>query len=271
VTKKHAFEFIGICIVIGLIALGLHLDSSYRSLVASTAKAPAYYSASTLAAYNEELVSYLDENQTELAVISRAGQVRDKLPEGINYTHSAFVISDEDSGYKVYNLYHGEEDRRSSYLIADSIPDFLGPTRARDIGLLIPTPEFQSKLKAHILSSDYGNMHTDTYSLISNPFDTRFQNCNEFLLDEMASVAFAVKDRGQIKEQLKKLMDPTKIKAGFIRRHIAPFVDERLIMDDHDKVILTTTRQDLGEFLDKQGQLSFEHVLIFKSDPAPAP
>jgi hypothetical protein len=114
-------------------------------------------------------------------------------------------------------------------------------------------------------------MHQEKYSLISNPFDIRFQNCNEFMLDEMAALSFGLADRSAIKEKLSKIIDPTKIKAGFVRRHIAPFVDERLIMDDQDKNISTTTRQDLGEFLEKRDALAKQHVLVFKSPPAYAP
>jgi len=129
----------------------------------------------------------------------------------------------------------------------------------------LPKPEIQAALSAHIKSKNYGRVHQKNYSLISNPLDIRFQNCNEFMLDVLAAFAWGEYDAAAIKDRLGKTFKPTEIKAGFVRRHIAPFVDERLVMADHGKQIFTTTRLDLKEFLESENMLDEAYILGLRS------
>lgn len=146
----------------------------------------------------------------------------------------------------------------------DQPSDFIKPTRAHDVGVILPTKEFQIAMKTYILSDDYGRTHNPSYSLISNPFDSGYQNCNEFVLDELASFIWTEPDPSKIKTKLADILDPTEIKAGFVRRHVTPFVDERLVMKDHGEKIATTTREDLIEFLKSQDVLDVAYSLDFK-------
>ena len=237
-----------------------HLNLEYRDLIASTQKGEPLFERALLEEYGEKIISHLQDNNVEMAIISRSGQPRDRLPDGISYTHSAFWLKNGDS-YDVYNLYHGEENRLISSLVTDKAADFLTLTREHDVGILLPKPEVQKTLKAHIQSKDYARVHQKDYSLISNPFDTRFQNCNEFMLDVLAAFAWDEYDSAALKAQLSKTIKPTQIKAGFIRRHIAPFVDERLIMADHGKQIFTVTRLDLQELMEGENMLEKAYVL----------
>ena len=241
-----------------------HLNLEYRDLIASTQKGEPLFERALLEEYGEKIISHLHENNVEMAIISRAGQPRDRLPDGVSYTHSAFWLKSGES-YDVYNLYHGEENRLISSLVTDKAADFLKLTREHDVGILLPKPDVQTALKDHILSANYGRVHQKDYSLISNPLDTRFQNCNEFMLDVLAAFAWDEYDSGVIKKRLAKNFKPTEIKAGFVRRHIAPFVDERLIMSDHGKQIYTATRLDLQEFLESENMLEKAYQLSLKT------
>ena len=250
-------------VLLGSVLFGNHLNLEYRSLIASTQKAKPLLDEKTLASYSTQLVEELSSKQVEFAIVSRAGSPRNRMPEGVKYTHSAFWVTNALGSYDVYNLYHGEENRRISSLVADLPSDFIRPTRAHDVGVIVPTKQFQSKMKAYILSPEYGRMHNPSYSLISNPFDGRYQNCNEFVLNELASAIWQEPDITKLIEKLATSFKPTEIKASFVRRRIAPFVDERLIMKDHDKKIETTTREDLIEFLKSQNVLDMAYRLDF--------
>ena len=254
-------------VLLGLLVIGVgfgafarHLDLEYRSLIASTSKGEPLFSADLLADYSAQVLAHLQDANVELAIISRAGQPRARLPDGIQYTHSAFWLRNGDS-YDVYNLYHGEDNRRISSLVTDKAVDFLRTARAHDVGVLIPKPAVQSKLAAHIKSVNYPRVHQVNYSMISNPFDTRYQNCNEFMLDVLAAFAWDEYDAKTLKTRLKSVLEPTEIKASFVRRHIAPIVDERLVMKDQGKKIMTVTRLDLQEFLESQDMLAKAYVL----------
>jgi len=257
--------------IFGLVLFGNHLNLNYRSLVASTQNAKPLLDEETLASYSAQLTGELSYNKVEFAIVSRAGQPRKRMPEGVSYTHSAFWISNESGGYDVYNLYHGEENRRISSLVADLPSDFIRPTRAHDVGVIIPTASFQSEMKDYILSPSYGRMHNPSYSLISNPFDARYQNCNEFVLDELASAIWEEADISKLITRLSKSFEPTEIKAGLIRKRVAPYVDERLVMKDHGNTIQTTTREDLIEFLKSQNLLDKAYRLDFKPLDVVAP
>ena len=252
----------GLVLFIGFGWLGWHVSTVYRGFVASTNLGDPLYPRETLERYGQQLIDELLSREVELAIVSRSGQPRDKLPNGVSFTHSAFFLRSGE-GYDVYNLYHNEDDRLVSRLESDTPADFLRLLREPDSGILIPTPDAQASLKAYIRSPDYGLVHQRAYSLISNPYDLRFQNCNEFYLDTLAAWAWNTTDRAEIKARLRPLAIATELKASPVRRYVGPLVDERLIMDDHDGPILTTTYGSLRDFLDSEGVLADSYTLVF--------
>ncbi len=260
----------GLKILIGAIAalviigslFGWHIHTVYRQVTASTNVGPALFAADVLKAYGKTITNDLRANNVKAAIISRSGQPREKLPEGVMFTHSAFFLYEpETDNYAVYNLYHGEKNRLKSSLATDTPADFLRLLRERDAGLIIPTPEFQDALYNYITSEKYGEVHQADYSLISNPYDARFQNCNEYMLDSLAALVWDTKDISEIKSRFKEMLRPSELKANFIRRHIGPLVDERLVMDDHDDKIWTVTSQTLANFLADEGQLQSHYMI----------
>lgn len=246
-----------------------HLKVVYQSWVASTSKGEPAFDRELLETYGDMIIAELTRKDVTLAIVSRSGQPRKDLPKGISYTHSAFWVSahiitsdgTETPNYAVYNLYHNDPDRLSSRLEMDAAADFLQLTREHDVGIIIPDAKTQADLKAYIQSEKYDDMHQTAYSLISNPFDLRFQNCNEFMLDVMASMVWETGDRAGIKHRLKEVLTPAEIKASPIRRILGPRIDERLIMADQGDKIVTTTRQTLRHFLELTGSLQEDYVL----------
>ena len=248
---------------------GWHVHTVYRMAVASSPMGEPLFERALLEDYGEQIISHLTNNDVKVAIISRAGQKRSKLPKGVEFTHSAFWVLEPKDGqprYVVYNLYHGEENRLISSLVKDQPADFLRLTREHDAGIIIPTAQAQDKIIDYITSPRYGEVHQVNYSLISNPFDPRLQNCNEFMLDSLAAMFWETPNSTDIKARYKGVLKPTELKASFIRRKVGPIVDERLIMDDHSEEIFTTTRQTLAQFLESQGALDKEYILDLKSD-----
>lgn len=241
---------------------GWHIHTVYRQVTASTNVGPALFDAETLNRYGKAITAELRKNNVKAAIVSRSGQPRNKLPEGVLFTHSAFFLYHlETQNYAVYNLYHGEENRLVSSLVADTPADFLRLLRERDAGFIIPDAETQEQLFAYISSPTYGAVHQVNYSLISNPYDPRMQNCNEFMLDTLAAMVWNTTDSLAIKARFKDTLRPSQLKASFIRRYIGPLVDERLVMEDHDDKIWTTTSQTLANFLKDEGRLAQHYML----------
>ena len=244
---------------------GWHIHTVYRHFVASSPTGEPLFERELLEQYGSAIIEELSSNDVKAAIVSRSGQPRNKLPEGVEYTHSAFWLYEpKDDGspyYAVYNLYHGEENRLISSLVKDDPADFLKLTREHDVGIIIPNAKTQQDLIKYINSPRYGEVHQINYSLISNPFDERFQNCNEFMLDSLAAMMWDTPNSGLIKEGLKDMLQPTELKTSFIREKIGPVIDERLIVTDHDGPILTTTRQTLAQFLEAHEVLDKAYVL----------
>lgn len=254
----------GLLLIIAVLGFGWHLKGIYQGYVASTDRGDSLYSAEVLADYGQQITDELKVKDAEVAILSRAGQPRKNLPKGVAYTHSAFFVRQNGGKYSVFNLYHEEENRLKSYLKTDQPADFLRLLREPDAGITIPDIKTQAALKAFIGSPNYTAMHTQDYSLISNPFDLRWQNCNEFMLYALGGFLWNTTDKTAVKDRLIKTLDPTPLNVSPIRRFYGPKIDERLILADHGKTVQTTTSSDLAELLQKEGRLSETYRLTFK-------
>jgi hypothetical protein len=254
----------GLSLLIAVFGFGWHIKTVYAGFVASTDSGDALFEKDVLENYGNQILSELNKQDVSVAIVSRSGQNRDKLPKGVMFTHSAFFRRNESGGYDVYNLYHGEENRLKSTLVTDTPADFLRLLKEKDAGILIPTQDMQEALYNFLKSEAYSAVHQEDYSLISNPFDLRWQNCNEFMLYAVAALFWDTTDKEVLRQKLTETIDPTPLPASLIRRHIGPKIDERLIMADHGKSIQTTTFRTLTSLFERQGKLETHYVLEFQ-------
>jgi len=253
--------------IIAVFGYGWHIRTVYAGYVASTDSGDAVFPQETLEDYGQQILDELTRKNVKLAIVSRAGQTRDKLPEGVMFTHSAFFRRNAAGGYDVYNLYHGEEDRLRSSLVTDTSADFLRLLQERDSGILIPDETMQGLLFDFLESPAYSAVHQADYSLISNPFDLRWQNCNELMLYAIAAAIWDTTDRAQLRDKLAETITPTELKVSKLRRHFGPMIDERLILDDHGDKVLTTTFGTLTQLFEVTNRLEESYVLKFEDRP----
>ena len=160
-------------LLIAVFGYGWHIKSVYSGFVASTDNGDALFPRETLEAYGQQILDELTQKDVKLAIVSRAGQTREKLPKGVMFTHSAFFRRNDTGGYDVYNLYHGEENRLRSSLVTDTPADFLRLLQEKDSGLLIPDKASKDLLYTFLESPNYPLVHQADYSLISNPSLTK--------------------------------------------------------------------------------------------------
>lgn len=211
--------------------------------------------------FAKQIEGDLAEQGVRIALVFRAGRARADLPDGIRYTHGAFWVYAEAEaadgevhrGYAVYNLYHGQENRRRSYLAQDWPLDFTQGDVVGEAGVIIPSTLVQQRLLTLFASGAVEDLHQPDYSLIANPHDARFQNCNEFMLDAIAAALWQTTDREQIKTNLAAHFQPARIRTGLFERMFGPSVDESLRLDDHRGAIRTTTFRAMGDFMMANG------------------
>lgn len=224
------------------------------------------------AKFAKQIEETLATKGVRLALVFRTGRPRDKLPKGISYTHGAFwayvpitkPTGETVYGYAVYNLYHGDGTalaKDQSYLAQDFPIDFVRGTAVDDVAIIAPSPEMQRRILAVMASPTYAALHNPAYSLIANPLDGKYQNCNSFMLDVIAAAAWETTDPAQIRANLNAHFKPTRIDVGPVQRLLGPMADSRLKTDDQGKRLVTTTYESMAAFMRTSGLLSEATVL----------
>ncbi|PZQ65170.1 MAG: DUF2145 domain-containing protein [Phenylobacterium zucineum] len=243
-------------------------DSSARAVAA-------HFTAAEAAGFSKQIERELAAKDARLAMVFRTGRPRDKLPEGIAYTHGALWvhrgIQTADgrtlSGYAVYNLYAGDGDnwpRTESRLIQDYPFDFTRGSAVDDVAVIIPSPEMQRRMLAVIDGPSYARLHNPAYSLVANPWADKYQNCNNFMLNVVAAAAWETDDLRRIKANLRAHYQPTVVKAGGLMRLFGPIADPRLRTDDQKRPIRTATYESMSAFMKANGLLQEAYTLPYR-------
>jgi hypothetical protein len=239
--------------------------------------ASAHLTGEEAAAFSKQIERDLAGKGARVAIVFRTGRPRSELPDGIDYTHGAFwtfvpITLDDGraiNGYAVYNLYHGDGKtlaKDKSYLHQDFPLDFIAATAVDDIAVIIPSPEMQRRITEIMASPAYTDLHIKPYSLVSNPHDIKYQNCNEFMLDVIAAAAWETSDMAQIKTNLQKHFKPTVVKTSLIERVLGPIADSRLKTDDQRGPIVTVTYESMASFMRDNGLLQETYILRRTAD-----
>lgn len=220
-----------------------------------------HFSAEEAASFSKQIEHTLAERGARVALVFRSGRTRDRLPDGVRFTHGAFWVyqpiaradGSDMRGYVTYNLFHGDGNslpRERSYLSTEFPFAFVAGSAVDDVAIIVPTPAMQKRLYRTIASETYGALHQPAYSLISNPGDPRFQNCTEFLLDVIAAAAWQTSDRAQLKANLEAHFVPSRIETDPFARLFGPMADSRLVLRDHEGgPIETATFSSLSHFM----------------------
>jgi len=94
--------------------------------------------------------------------------------------------------------------------------DFFAGAHALKAGIAIPTPKLQRRLLELIEKDGHLELHNPRYSVLSNPFDARYQNCAEYVLDMINAVLYQTMDKEQLKVNARAYFQPYSVKmSGF--------------------------------------------------------
>ena len=243
-------------------------DSSVRSV-------SPHFTPQQAAAFSKQLERDLAKRGARVAMVFRAGRMRDKLPEGIAYTHGGFWVyrdiktADGKSvkGYAVYNLYAGDGQNWSkieSRLVQDFPLDFTRGSTVNDMAVIIPSPEMQRRILAVIDSPTYAKLHNPEYSLVANPWARKYQNCNNFMLNVIGAAIWKTNDPNRITADLKAHYRPTLVKANSLMRFFGPIADQRLRTDDQGGTIRTATYESMAVFMRENKLLQDAYVFNYQ-------
>ncbi|MEC8328592.1 MAG: DUF2145 domain-containing protein [Pseudomonadota bacterium] len=208
-------------------------------------------------AFAKQVEHYAAKKGARAFIIARIGQAKKDLPKGVNFTHSALAIyseialdnGDTAKGYAIYNLYQEPKDKDKSSLVTDYPVDFFWGVPELTAGIIIPDSDLQSRLIEAVVNGNNITLHNSNYSLISNPYSTKYQNCNEHLLDLINSAIYQTTDKQQLKANTKAYFKPQRIRVNRAKLAMGNLFIDGVSTDDHGTKIYTTTFTSIAKYL----------------------
>ncbi len=178
-----------------------------------------------IADFGKQLERELAARGTRVALVARIGRSKGEMPEGIRYTHVGYAvysqITTDDGkqlpGYVFYNLYQGVEHPDRSYLASDFPAEFFAAVHELRAGVIIPKPKLQQRLFQLFNDGSYQKLHNPNYSVLANPYDLRFQNCTEYVLDILHAALYQTTDRNVIKANTREWYQAQPVKIAPLR------------------------------------------------------
>lgn len=221
----------------------------------------ASYPIAELAPFAKRVEQYAGQQGARVFIIARLGSPRSLLPEGISFTHAALAIYSDIKtaegkmvkGYAIYNLYQDAEQPDVSKLVVDYPVDFFSGVEELVAGVIVPTPKLQEKILRSMVMGRNEQFHNPDYSLVSNPFSTRFQNCTEHLLDILFSSIYDTDSLSQIKVNQKAYFQAQTIALSPVKRLLAPMLSSAISLSDHEGDIKLVTFTKIAHFLMSHG------------------
>jgi hypothetical protein len=214
-----------------------------------------------IAAISKKVEKYAAEQGARVFFMARQGRPTRELPDGVNYTHVSYAvystIETKDGravpGYAIYNLYQLKEDPSRSNLVVDFPLDFLAGAHAAKVGVIIPKRSLQKRILEVINSDSYEKLHNPAYSAISNPYNARYQNCTEHVLDVLNAAIYQTDDIKQLKINTQAHFDAQKLKINPFKLFLASLFMSEVKTSDHKKGIKTTTFGSIANYLQSNG------------------
>lgn len=238
---------------------------------ASTAQAGGFSSASNQAGetlhfspeqiihFSKKVEKTLAAKGAHVAILARKGRPASEMPEGMNFTHTAFVVYSQITtsdgrkvpGYAIYNLYQQDKNPDVSDLVQDFPVDFFAGVATLEAGIIIPSPELQKRLLAIIGTPAYAALHDPHYSVIANPYTLGRQNCTEFVLDVTNAAIYQTNDIKTIKANEKEFFVAQKVNVNPFKLLLGSMFSAEVSTSDQPGPPETATFEAIGRYLEK--------------------
>jgi len=250
--------------VLSIVTFFLLFTTSSVLAGSSQAGGEIHFTPEQIIKFAKKVEKILASKGARVAIIARVGRPRNKLPEGINFTHTAIAVYSQITtsdgrnipGYAIYNLYQRAGEPDVSDLIQDFPVDFFAAVEVLEAGIIIPTPELQKRLLEVIASPTYKELHNSHYSVIANPFTLDFQNCTEHTLDVITAAIYETDDIKVIKANEEKYFEPQPVNVNPVKLLLGSMFVADVTTSDHPGSPVTSTYTTIGNFLTKYNAAS---------------
>jgi hypothetical protein len=131
-------------------------------------------------------VQALDASGAQVALVSRAGQDLEKY--GLRYSHMGIVVRDHPAGRWTVVHELNECGTASSSLYEEGMGNFFLTDLVRfEAQVVIPGAATQARLARLLAGRTPQRLHEPRYNMLSYVFSTRYQNSNQWVLENYAA------------------------------------------------------------------------------------
>lgn len=237
---------------------GLILLFSFTVFAGSQQVKEARFSPEEIAKFAKNVEKYAAKQGARAFIIARVGHPANKLPKGFEFTHTAIAVysqitlsnGEKVKGYAIHNLYQSAKDSGKSSLVTDYPVDFFWGAHELKAGIIIPTPELQTKIVDVISSGQNKLLHNSNYSLVANPFNKRYQNCTEHTLDIINAAIYQNYDIDRLKTSAKAYFEPQKVHVSRIKLTMGSLFSEGVSLKDHERSVKTASFSAIARYLE---------------------
>jgi hypothetical protein len=194
-----------------------------------------------------------------VALVARKGRPASEMPEGMHYTHVGFAVYSQITtadgrtvpGYAMFNEYQSDEHPDTSSLVQDYPVDFFAGVADLQAGVIIPSPELQTRLLEVITSPTYQALHDPRYSAIANPYNLGRQNCTEFVLDVINAAIYRTSDIRVIKANEQAFYSAQRVNVNPFKLLLGSIFSPEISLSDQPGTPVTATFETIGDFVRK--------------------
>lgn len=179
-----------------------------------------------------KVIDFLESNNAELGFVAR----KNNENHGVSYTHLGIAWKNEKGKWIVTNLLQSCENFTELSTYDDGMALFFAPVPIYDSLVLIPSKETQTNLKEAIINKEIERFKGDIYTINSNPWSDKYQNCVQYILEAYVYVKSGKTVRTRrdaINWYILKGFRPQKIKINLLERTLGPVVAKNVRFDDH--------------------------------------
>lgn len=221
------------------------------------------FSPAVIAVFAKQVERTVAAKGARVFILARLGSPAKELPKGVEYTHTGIgvysMITTQDGqqvpGYSIINLYQKADRPNRSELVQDFPVDYFAGAYALKTDVLIPTADVQRRLLRLIRSGDYKALHNPAYSILANPYDSRFQNCTEFTLDVLNAAVYGTTDVAQLKANERAYFQAQPISLSPFTLLLGSLFMEDVSLADQDEGIRTATFSTIAAYMEQNGLL----------------
>lgn len=177
----------------------------------------------------------LEASSGQVALVARVGQ--DLSRYGLKYSHAAFAWRDHPQGrWAVVHLLNDCGTDQSD-LHDEGLGAFFLDIHRQEAAIVIPSARLQQRL-VEVLAGDLpAKLHEPRYNMLSYPFNPKYQNSNQWLLEVLAAAGasdVAITTRRQAVDWLKAVgYEPTTLDLGTFTRLGGRMFRANIAFDDH--------------------------------------